>query len=384
MVRFGAKNREERKNKIGLTGFVLLFIFLTLFCPIVARKDFNATAKSQKQGYVLIECSSNRVLKAENEHERLPMASTTKIMTALIAVERLKLDDVVTIPKEAVGVEGSSIYLKLGEKISVLDLLYGLMLRSGNDSAMAIAIHTAGSVSKFVELMNEKAKQLGLKNTSFKNPHGLSEKEHFTSAYDLALIASYAMKNPVFKEIVGTKSHVAKGQSEEEKRYFANKNRILYNYSGGNGIKTGYTTEAGRCLVASSERNSMQVIAVALNYYDYFDFCSRLMDYAYDNYEMQKVIDKNVPYANIAVKKGGKIKKAELYSKNDFFYPVKKDGSEEIKVDVTHQNELVAPHNKETSCGNVKIYIGNCLKFEEKLYTIYNIEKKFSITDFWS
>ncbi|MBO7178551.1 MAG: D-alanyl-D-alanine carboxypeptidase, partial [Clostridia bacterium] len=171
MVRVGAKNREERKNKIGLTGFVLLFIFLTLFCPIVAKNDFNATAKSQGQGFVLIETSSNRVLKAGIEHARLPMASTTKIMTALIAIERLNLDDLVTIPKEAVGVEGSSIYLTLGEKISVLDLLYGLMLRSGNDSAMAIAIHTAGSVSKFVELMNEKAKQLGLKNTSFKNPH---------------------------------------------------------------------------------------------------------------------------------------------------------------------------------------------------------------------
>ena len=384
MVGFSAKNSKERKNKIGLTAFLVLFAVFSLIFPVTANKTLVANAKSQKQGYVLIECSSNRVLKAENEHNRLPMASTTKIMTALIAVERLKLDDVVTIPKEAVGIEGSSIYLKLGEKISVLDLLYGLMLRSGNDSAVALAIHTAGSVSKFVDLMNEKANQLGLKNTSFKNPHGLSEKEHFTSAYDLALIASYAMKNPTFKEIVGTKSHVAKAENEEENRYFANKNRILYNYSGGNGIKTGYTVDAGRCLVASSERNSMQVIAVALNYYDYFEFCSQLMDYAFENYEMKKVVDNSTPYATIKVKKGGKVKTAEIFALNDCFYPIKKDGSEEIKVDVTHQDQLVAPHDKQTSCGNVKIYIGNCLKFEEKLYTIYNIEKKFSITDFWS
>lgn len=384
MAGLGTKNRKERKNKVGLYFLTIILVVFSLFLPSFILKDLPAKAKNQKQSYVLIESSSNRVLKSENEHARLPMASTTKIMTAIIAIERLKLDDVVTIPKEAVGIEGSSIYLKLGEKVPVLDLLYGLMLRSGNDSAVALAIHTSGSVSKFVTLMNEKAKELALKNTHFQNPHGLSSKEHYTSAYDLALIASYAMKNATFKKIVGTKSYVSKGETEEENRYFANKNRILYNYSGGNGIKTGYTIEAGRCLVASSEKNSMQVIAVALNYYDYFDFCSHLMDYAYENFEMKKVIDKSTPYATVSVKKGGKIKSAELFAKNDCFYPIKKDGSEEIKVCVDNQNELIAPHNNQTSCGNVKIYIGNCLKFDEKLYTIYNIEKKFSIIDFWS
>ena len=386
MFRRSSKVYKNDKSKIGIALLAIIFCLSFVLCGFTINRDKSsqAIAKSNNSSYVLIEQSTNRILKADNEHARLPMASTTKAMTALIVIENAKLSDIVTIPNEAVGVEGSSIYLKKGEKLSVKDLLYGLMLRSGNDSAVALAIHTAGSIDKFVALMNKKVEQLGLKNTCFKNPHGLSANGHYTSAYDLAIIASYAMNNATFKEIVGTKLHVIKGDNEEENRYFANKNRILYNYNGGNGIKTGYTTEAGRCLIASSERNGMQVIAVAINHYDYFDLCSRLMDFAYDNYQMQKIVDKTKPYATIDVKKGGKIKKAELYAKNDIFYPLKKDGSEVIDTKIETIDKLVAPHNVETSCGTIKIYIGNHLKFDEKLYTIYNIEKKFSISDFWS
>lgn len=386
MFRRSSKIYKNDKSKIGIALLAIFFCLSFVLCGFTINRDKSsqAIAKSNNSSYVLIEQSTNRVLKADNEHARLPMASTTKAMTAIIVIENAKLSDIVTIPNEAVGVEGSSIYLKKGEKLSVKDLLYGLMLRSGNDSAVALAIHTAGSIDKFVALMNKKVEQLGLKNTCFKNPHGLSANGHYTSAYDLAIIASYAMNNTTFKEIVGTKLHVIKGDNEEENRYFANKNRILYNYNGGNGIKTGYTTEAGRCLIASSERNGMQVIAIAINHYDYFDLCSRLMDFAYDNYQMQKVVDKTKPYATIDVKKGGKIKKAELYAKNDIFYPLKKDGSEVIDTKIETIDKLVAPHNVETSCGTIKIYIGNHLKFDEKLYTIYNIEKKFSISDFWS
>ncbi len=386
MFRRSSKVYKNDKSKIVIALLAIIFCLSFVLCGFTINRDKSsqAIAKSNNSSYVLIEQSTNRVLKADNEHARLPMASTTKAMTAIIVIENAKLSDIVTIPTEAVGVEGSSIYLKKGEKLSVKDLLYGLMLRSGNDSAVALAIHTAGSIDKFVALMNKKVEQLGLKNTCFKNPHGLSANGHYTSAYDLAIIASYAMNNATFKEIVGTKLHVIKGDNEEENRYFANKNRILYNYNGGNGIKTGYTTEAGRCLIASSERNDMQVIAVAINHYDYFDLCSRLMDFAYDNYQMQKVVDKTKPYATIDVKKGGKIKKAELYAKNDIFYPLKKDGSEIIDTKIETIDKLVAPHNVETSCGTIKIYIGNHLKFDEKLYTIYNIEKKFSISDIWS
>ena len=384
MFRSCSKSNKNGKGKIVplliLTTLLVSVVFITSPKPIIR----TALAKSGNSSYIVIEQSSNRILKADNENMQLPMASTTKAMTAIIVIENAKLNDIVTIPNEAVGVEGSSIYLKAGEKWSVKDLLYGLMLRSGNDSAVALAFHTAGSIDNFVSLMNKKVDELGLKNTKFKNPHGLSEKGHYTSAYDLAIISSYAMNNPIFKEIVSTKMHVAKANNDTENHYFANKNRILYNYSGANGIKTGYTIEAGRCLIASSERNGMQVIAVAINHYNYFDLCADLMDYAYENYEMKKLLDKNKIYATIPVKKGGKIKNADLYSNHDLYFPIKKDGSEEIRLEISTIDKITAPHNLETSCGSIKIYVGNCLKFDEKLYTIYNIEKKFSIVDIWS
>lgn len=385
MFRHGTKSYKNGQSKVVLGALLLLLLLLSSIAFFTISKGTNtAVASSEKSSYIVIEQSSRRILKGENVHQQLPMASTTKIMTALIVLEHASLDDVVTIPQEAVGIEGSSIYLKVGDKLSVRNLLYGLMLRSGNDSAVALAIHTAGSVEKFTKLMNNKVDQLGLKNTRFVNPHGLSAKGHYTSAYDLAIISSEAMLNPVFKEIVSTKLHVIKSENEQETRYFANKNRILYNYDGGNGIKTGYTTEAGRCLVASSERNGMQVIAVAINHYDYFDFCSKLMDYAYENYHMQKVIDKNKSYSEVKVKKGGKIKKVDLFPSKDCYYPVKKDDSEEIRVELSTVKQITAPHLKETPCGSIKIYVDNCLKFDEKLYTIYNIDKRFSITDLWS
>ena len=385
MFRHGTKNYKNGQSKVVLGALLLLLLLLSSIAFFTISKGTNtAVASSEKSSYIVIEQSSRRILKGENVHQQLPMASTTKIMTALIVLEHASLDDVVTIPQEAVGIEGSSIYLKVGDKLSVRNLLYGLMLRSGNDSAVALAIHTAGSVEKFTKLMNNKVDQLGLKNTRFVNPHGLSAKGHYTSAYDLAIISSEAMFNPVFKEIVSTKLHVIKNENEQETRYFANKNRILYNYDGGNGIKTGYTTEAGRCLVASSERNGMQVIAVAINNYEYFDFCSKLMDYAYENYHMQKVIDKNKSYSEVKVKKGGKIKKVDLFPSKDCYYPVKKDDSEEIRVELSTVKQIKAPHLKETPCGSIKIYVDNCLKFDEKLYTIYNIDKRFSITDLWS
>ena len=374
MVRYCSKNNKNRKSKIVI--ILLLFALLILSFPL-NQQNTVAKGEGNKSGYVVIEASSNRILKASNEHLSMPMASTTKIMTAIITIEKANLKDIITIPKKAVGVEGSSIYLKVGQKISVSDLLYGLMLRSGNDAAVALALHVAGSVEKFVALMNEKANELGLTHTKFQNPHGLTQKNHYTSSYDLAVITSYALKNEVFKDIVSTKMHVVKGETEAENQYFANKNRILYNYQGANGVKTGYTIEAGRCLVASSEREGMQVIAVALNYYNYFELCSELMDYAHENYYLEKIGDSSKPYAEAKVKKGKGVKKAELYLLEDRYYPLKKDGSEEVKTEINAKGEIIAPHEKTNSCGEVKFYVGNNLIFQEKLYTIYNIEKKW-------
>ena len=380
MVRNSTKNCKKHKYKLIALTLLLVALSFSVGISLLNVRSQSKSYASNESAYAVMEVSSNRLLKSSNENAKLPMASTTKALTALIVIENIvDLDQIVTIPKEAVGIEGSSIYLKLGEKISVKDLLYGLMLRSGNDAAVALAIHTAGSVEKFVNLMNEKANSLGLKNSHFVNPHGLSAKNHYTSAYDLCVIASEALKNPTFKEIVSTKMHVVEGENGEESRYFANKNRILYSYEGANGVKTGYTIEAGRCLIASSERNGMQVVAVALNYYDYFQLCANLMDYAHQNYKMVKVIDKNKSYGEIEVKKGKKIKSVEVYSDTDRYYPVKADGSENIDARVSIPNHITAPHDKANSLGEVNIFINNHLIFTEKLYSIYNVDKKFSI-----
>ncbi|HOK81442.1 MAG TPA: D-alanyl-D-alanine carboxypeptidase family protein [Clostridia bacterium] len=329
---------------------------------------------------IVMEATSLRVFAGENIHARLPMASTTKAMTALVIIEKCNLSSVVTIPKAAVGIEGSSIYLRQGEKLTVKELLYGLMLRSGNDAAVALAIHAGGSVEGFVKMMNDKARQLGLKNTNFTNPHGLHDPNHYTSAYDLAVISSVAIRNPVFKEICSTKRVRISGDSEESIRDLYNKNKILSMYSGGNGIKTGFTKDAGRCLIASSLRENMQVVAVVLNRGDMWEECMRLMDYAHANYCMQKVADSTSPVGEVKVNNGklnGKyIYSAPVYVERDMYYPLKKDGSEKVSISVSIPRSIDAPHDKSVSLGKMEVTFDNRLIFCEKVYTMVNIEKK--------
>lgn len=231
--------------------------------------------------YIVMRADTKEIFAESNKDLRLPMASTTKTMTALVAIENCSLDETVSVPDMAVGVEGSSIYLKKGEKYTVRELLYGLMLRSGNDAAVALAVHVAGSVENFAEMMNLRAESMGLQNTHFVNPHGLHDENHYTSAYDLAFIGCEAMRNDIFREIVSTK-FITVG-SGETKKYWANKNKILSLYDGGDGIKTGYTTDSGRCLIASATRNGVTVVSVVLNRYDMFNDCCKLMDTAFQS-----------------------------------------------------------------------------------------------------
>lgn len=277
-----------RSNHYRFYIKIILFIFAVFLITLpffnIAVKD-KAEAGNGGSSYIVMDADTLRIFKSENEHLRLPMASTTKTMTALIVAENCIPDEVVTVPKAAVGIEGSSIYLKEGEKFTVKELLYGLMLRSGNDAATALALHVAGNVENFAAMMNIRAESMGLKNTHFTNPHGLHDKNHYTSAYDLCVIGCVAMKNPIFKEIVSTK-FVSVGEGES-KRFWSNKNKILSNFEGGNGIKTGFTKDAGRCLIASAERNGKMVVSVVLNRYDMFNDCARLMNEAFAEMESE-------------------------------------------------------------------------------------------------
>ena len=234
---------------------------------------------------ILVDGDTGKVLYEKCADERAYPASTTKIMTALITLETLEkyespMEQKITVPPEAEGVEGSSLYLKAGEKISIEDLLYGLMLVSGNDAAVALAEIIGGSQQTFVEMMNHRAEELHCSNTHFANPNGLFDENHYTTVRDMAIIAAEAMRNPTFRKIVGTADWKA---SREDSAYltFHNKNKTLQQYDGGNGVKIGYTKSSGRTLVASAEREGKTLICVVMSAPDWFNDAYRLMDYGF-------------------------------------------------------------------------------------------------------
>ena len=270
---------KSRRLLILIIAFFMLGALSLGFS--VEKKDIaHAENRSSR---IVMRADTFEILKGENYNVRMPMASTTKIMTALLICENCRPEETIVIPKEAVGIEGSSVYLKEGEKYTVKELLYGLMLRSGNDCAVALALHLAGNIKNFADMMNMRAKSLGLIDTHYVNPHGLHDKEHYTSCYDLCKLGCIAIKNPLFKEIVCAKlTTIGEGES---RKTIAKKNKILFRYEGGNGIKTGYTRAAGRCLVASAERNGLQLVSAVLNVPDMFGECERLMDYGFSLFE---------------------------------------------------------------------------------------------------
>lgn len=247
------------------SAFLLCVMLMVCTTWITSGSAACAAPEIAAEAAATAEVETGRILFSKNGDRQLPMASTTKIMTAVLAVESGRLDEVVTIPREAAGVEGSSIYLKAGEKFTLEHLVYGLMLRSGNDAAEAIAIFLAGDVPSFVKQMNEKAKEIGASHTQFQNPHGLPADGHYTTANDLARIAAYGMRNETFATIVGTKSMTMEPQGAGERRTIENKNKLLWNLEGGIGIKTGYTKAAGKCLVGAVENDTARVVSVVLN-----------------------------------------------------------------------------------------------------------------------
>lgn len=237
------------------------------------------------QSAILIEAESGEVVYEKNALVRLPMASTTKIMTAIIAIENTDPAMMVEISPLAVGVEGSSIYLYKGERLSMENLLYALLLESANDAAAAIAIAVAGSIEAFADLMNQKAAELRLTDTHFTNPHGLDDEEHYTTASDLAKIAAYCMRNDLFRTIVATQRMTIPLNDTEGVRLLLNHNRLLRSYEGTIGLKTGYTKRSGRCLVSAAERDGVTLIAVTLNAPDDWDDHRQMFDYGFDKYE---------------------------------------------------------------------------------------------------
>lgn len=274
---------------------------------------------------ILYDGNTGRVLYEKNADEHALIASTTKIMTALIVCEQCNVLDRVRIPEEAVGVEGSSLYLQPGEILTVQELLYGMMLHSGNDAATALAIYCGGTVEGFVQLMNDKAHRLGLTSTHFENPHGLDAPNHYSSAMDLAILSAYAMSNPIFQKTVSTR------QINIGQRSLRNHNKILWRFSGSDGVKTGYTKAAGRILVSSAVNEGRRLICVTINAPDdWNDHCS-LLKSGFERYSQVEIVKKGtlIGYVEVA---GGKEERVELLAAEDFSYALLSDERVSFKL----------------------------------------------------
>lgn len=306
------------------------------------------------KGAALMDVNSGRLLFGKNEEERLPMASTTKIMTAILAIESGKLDELVTVSSKAVQVEPSSIWLEAGEQISLLHLVYGLMLRSGNDAACAIAEHLAGSVSAFAEKMNEKAKELGMANTNFKNPHGLPDPDHYTTALDLAKLSAYALRNRQFTAIVSTTRFSILNRQTNTPRVWYNKNRMLEIYPGADGVKTGWTRAAGHCLVASANRGGQRLVAVVLNSPDDWGETTALLDYGFANFKPIPIIYPGQYIGTVPVE-GGHPTAVGAIAAEGFVWPVGRGEQLQMCFLVQLPGPIEAPLKKGEILGHLQI-----------------------------
>ena len=294
------------KRLIAGTAAALLAAVLIL--PV------SGTALSAEKA-ILMDAATGRVLYERNADTQSLIASTTKIMTALVICEQCNVMDRIRIPKEAVGIEGSSMYLREGEIFTVQELLYGLMLHSGNDAAVALAIYCGGTVEGFAQLMNDKARQLGMRNSHFENPNGLDAPEHYSTARDLAILATYAMENPIFYKTVSAKNITING------RYLRNHNKLLWQVEGADGVKTGYTRAAGRILVSSATRDGRRLVAVTINAPDDWRDHAQLLNQGFSAFEIQRIVENGeiVGFVEIA---GGQSGVAQLLAAEDFDYPL--------------------------------------------------------------
>ena len=305
---------------------------------IIAYGEVHFSAV-EARACILIERKSGRVLYEMNADELLPMASTTKIMTALLTLERCDLSEIVTASKNASAMPGTSIYLGEGEQLTVYQMLQGLLLRSGNDCAVALAEHMSGSVKEFAYLMNERAKALDAR-AHFVNPEGLDIAGHLTSARGLALIANEAMDFPLFRTLVQTERETLPWANNRYERVLSNKNKLLKSYSGATGVKTGFTKKAGRCLVFSAEREGMELLGVLLNCANWFDAAAKLMDEAFDRYHMETVMQANEIIKQIPIPNGMK-NKMDIIAQQSMSIPVAE--GERISVVIKSEEQLTAP-----------------------------------------
>lgn len=342
-----------------------LFLLLILI-------PFNVCAISATSS-IAMDLNTGRIFHKNNINEEKLIASTTKIMTAIVAIENSDINETITVGDEVLKAYGSAIYIEIGEELTIKDLLYGLMLRSGNDAATVIAKNVAGSMTDFADLMNMTASKIGMKHTHFYNSHGLEEDDgsgNTSTAYDMALLTKYAVENETFKEIFGTKKYTVK---TNYKTYsWTNKNKLLHNYEYTTGGKTGFTEKARRTLVTTASKDNIDVVIVTLNDPNDFQDHKNIYESVFEKYEAVLVLDKD----NFSIKNETKYKDDTLYINKNIYVPVTKAEKKdlEIKYELLENNK----YQNEDVVGTAKIYIGEELIHEENI--LVRVEEKESLS----
>lgn len=350
---------------------LLLFALLGLYPSAEGR---SARLNLSARAATLYVPEIDRFIYSNNSDQRLPMASTTKIMTALIALEECEGDEVVVIDDDSVGIEGSSAYLRAGDELTMEELTYALLLQSANDAAVAIARHIGGSTEAFADIMNERAKALGLSDTHFENPHGLDSSEHYTTAHDLAKIAATALENPKFKEIASTykKSFV----TEERSRTYVNHNKLLNMYDGCVGVKTGFTKKSGRCLVGAAERDGLTLISVTLDAPSDWADHKNMLDYGYEWLEKISLAEPSEYEYDIPVIDG--VADSVLVKNEELASLIREKGGSDFESHVKLSRFVVAPVREGDILGEVIFTIDGKECARVNLLAAENVRKKES------
>ncbi len=371
-----------------IISIFILVTFLLTGIVSFANEELNLVG----EGALLLDANNGQVLFEKNANKKLYPASTTKIMTAILAIELGELDDLINVDKEVVDLtEGSHIALDIGEQLSLKDMLHALLIESANDSALAIAKYISGDINSFVELMNKKALELGAKNTNFTNPNGLHDDNHYSTAYDLGIITKYAMNNKTFADIVKQYSYtIGPTNKKNESRYLKSSNKLLFSdekirindkevdikYPGVNGVKTGYTSMAKSCLVSSFKNGDQSLIAVVLNSEgnDVFVDTHKLFNYGVNNYKPYKLAFKNQFIKNVKIDKAVQPFTAAVI-KNDVFYNLTNGIENKIETKVVEKDNLKAPIKKGDTLGKVQFLLESKVLKEVDIISTMDIEK---------
>lgn len=360
-------------------------VFIILCSVLTLHTKVSASVSVSAQSAIVICLDSREVIFEKNAYQKLPMASTTKIMTSLILAEQPDLSKTVKVTSEMVAVEGTSMGLLAGDTVSYRDLLYGMLLASGNDAANTTAIAVGGSIAGFADLMNKKAKELGLKNTSFVTPSGLDDENHYTTAYDLALLASAALENNIFKTVCSSKSATLYYGNPPYKRTLTNHNKLLNSYDGLIGVKTGFTKRSGRCLVTAAERDGKRVVAVTLNAPDDWNDHTAMLDYGLS--ETESVTYKNDDLNDTIPIISGDCDLVSTKTENVQFC-LSKSSVSKIKQKVVKPKFLYATVAAGEKVGEIEYYLDNRLIKTADIYVLADVNEynpKISFNKrFWS